>query len=42
VVSRFVAQLPTFAAALAAYHQDGNREILSAVDKFLTVAAEPR
>lgn len=42
VVARFVARLPEFARALAGYHQDGNREVLAAVDHFLTVAAQPR
>jgi uncharacterized protein (TIGR00661 family) len=42
VITRFVAALPSYARNLASYQQDGNREILTAVDHFLTVAAEPR
>lgn len=41
-VAAFVERLPDFTAALAAYTQDGNRELLTAVDHFFTVAAEPR
>ena len=39
VVARFVARIPEFARALAGYQQDGNRELLTAVDHFLSLAA---
>lgn len=39
VVARFVARIPEFARALASYQQDGNRELLTAVDHFLSLAA---
>ncbi|MCA9679641.1 MAG: teichoic acid biosynthesis protein [Kofleriaceae bacterium] len=39
VLPRFLERLPGCAAALAAYHQDGNREILAAVDGFLARVA---
>jgi len=43
VVPRFLERLPDCARALAGYHQDGNRELLAAVDEFLVRAAtEPR
>jgi uncharacterized protein (TIGR00661 family) len=43
VVLRFLERVPDCARALAGYHQDGNREILAAVDEFLVRAAtEPR
>ena len=35
VIPTFLARIPACERALAAYHQDGNREILSAVDAFL-------
>jgi uncharacterized protein (TIGR00661 family) len=38
----FVERLPELAARLAGYQQDGNRELLTAVDHFLTIAAQPR
>jgi hypothetical protein len=38
-VARFVARIPEFARALASYQQDGNRELLTAVDHFLSLAA---
>ena len=41
-VAAFVEQIPTLTANLAGYQQDGNRELLTAVDHFLTKAAEPR
>ena len=42
LLGRFVERLPDLAARLAGYHQDGNRELLTAVDHFLTIAAQPR
>ncbi|MBK9035287.1 MAG: teichoic acid biosynthesis protein [Myxococcales bacterium] len=42
LLARFVERLPDLTAALAGYHQDGNRELLTAVDHFLTIAAQPR
>jgi uncharacterized protein (TIGR00661 family) len=43
VVPRFLERVPECARALAGYHQDGNRELLDAVDEFLVRAAtEPR
>ena len=43
VVPQFLERVPDCARALAGYHQDGNREILAAVDEFLVRAAtEPR
>lgn len=42
-VAAFVERIGDHGAALAAYHQDGNRELLTAVDHFLHLAAtEPR
>ncbi len=38
-VPRFLAKIPDYAKALAGYHQDGNREILAAVDRFLATHA---
>lgn len=40
-VAAFVERIPSFADALARYRQDGNQEILTAVDHFLTIAAQP-
>ena len=37
-VPRFLERIPEYAKALAAYHQDGNTEILAAVDRFLATA----
>ena len=43
VIPRFLERTPDCARKLAAYHQDGNRELLAAVDAFLHRAAtEPR
>ena len=43
VVPRFLERVPDCARVLAGYHQDGNREVLAAVDEFLARAAsEPR
>ncbi|MBS1122005.1 MAG: hypothetical protein H6Q90_4233 [Deltaproteobacteria bacterium] len=39
VVPRFLATIPACTRALAAYHQDGNRELLAAVDGWLARAA---
>lgn len=35
----FIAAIPACEAELASYHQDGNREILGALDEFLDKAA---
>jgi len=40
-VPRFVERIGELARALAGYRQDGNREILTAVDHFLPLAANP-
>ncbi|MEZ4403093.1 MAG: glycosyltransferase family protein [Kofleriaceae bacterium] len=42
VLTAFLTRLPELTAAVARYQQDGNRELLTAVDHFLTVAAQPR
>ncbi len=42
LLAGFVERLPELAARLAGYQQDGNRELLTAVDHFLTIAAQPR
>ena len=43
VIPRFLERLPDCDRALGAYHQDGNAELLAAVDEFLVRAAtEPR
>lgn len=43
VIPRFLERTPECASRLALYKQDGNREILAAVDEFLRgVATEPR
>ncbi|MEO8698933.1 MAG: glycosyltransferase family protein [Kofleriaceae bacterium] len=42
-IPRFLERTPDYARALAGYHQDGNAELLAAVDAFLHRAAtEPR
>lgn len=40
-VPQFLERIPTYQRALAGYHQDGNREILTAVDGFLASHASP-
>lgn len=42
LLAGFVERIPELATALARYQQDGNRELLTAVDHFLTIAAQPR